>query len=75
MKSIVKIWYNFVQYNDGKEAGESYELHAIGVNGVIKITENIPGGVYGLAYYSIHFENGYEERIYNPNRVFFETIN
>lgn len=50
MKKIVKIWYNFAQYNDGKEAGETYESHAVGVNGVTEIKEHIPADVYGLSY-------------------------
>lgn len=74
MKKIVKIWYNFAQYNDGKEAGETYEVHAIGANNVSEIKEYIPSGVYGLPYFEINFQNGFQERIYTPNRVFYEPI-
>lgn len=72
MKTITKIWYNFAQYNDGNEAGETYELHAVGNNGVTEIKEHIPAGVYGLPYFEVNFINGFQERIYTPNRVFYE---
>lgn len=71
MIKITQIWFNWHQFIWDGEAGEKYQAHKVGENGVIKITENIPGDVYAMVYFEVHFEDGRIERIYNANRVFF----
>jgi len=75
MKKITKIWYNFAQYKDSHEEGETYEVHAVGINGVTEIEEHPCYGDGDKYFYYVRFENGNEEKIFNPNRVFFEPVN
>ncbi len=74
MKKITKIWYNFAQYNDGNEAGETYETHAVGAKGVIEIDEHTSYGEGDKYFFYVRFDNDNEEKIFNPNRVFYEPV-
>ena len=68
-KKCVKLWFNFVQCNDGTEAGEDYYIHEVGHNGVVSIDRQ---STQIHDFFVVKFENGSEEAIYNPNRAFFE---
>ena len=76
MKKITKIYYNWRQVSEtnsrGMESGEDFDLHTVGKNGVTEIEEHPACGEGDKYFYYVRFENGNEEKIFNPNRVFFE---
>ncbi len=65
----VKLQFNFVQRNDGEEAGEDYHEHEVGHNKVVNIERH---STQVHDFFTVKFEEGREEIIYNPNRAFFE---
>lgn len=64
----VKLWFNFRQVDDGELAGEDYDIHEVGKNGVAAIIDHmVVGGPF-----SILFNDGRSEKIFNPNRAFYQ---
>lgn len=82
---IVKITFNFVQYNDGTEAGETFELAEVGKVYPFGKKKDLETGKQiddnrrvklikqASSYYIIYFENMSFIRIYNPNMVYYEN--
>lgn len=85
---IVKITFNFVQFNDGTEASETYELAEVGKmfpfgkkkdpeTGKMVIDSRKIKAILESrckSYYTIHFEDKSKIRVYNPNMVYYENV-
>ena len=69
-RKCIKLHYNWFQVARGPdEAGEDYYMHEVGKNGVTEIKDHtLNDGTFYIA-----FEDGKSERIWNPNRAFYEA--
>lgn len=64
--NCLKLHYNWRQVGDDSgEMGEDYDFHEVGRHGVVTIRRD------NLDTYSVIFEDGRLEMIYNPNHAFF----
>ena len=64
---ITKLTFNWFYT---PEPGEQYEQHVVGVNGVVRIAEELPVEPGDRLCYVVKFNNGTKEIIYNPCRVY-----
>ena len=71
---ITKIYYNWVQVSDSRDAGCDWELAEIGEKDCVKIEEHKSQGEGDKWYYDIHFKNGDILRTFNPNEIVYEHI-
>lgn len=54
--------------------GEEYQSYAVGKRNVVEIKEHKALGEGDKWFYDVIFEDGSMERIFNPNRVFYEPV-
>ena len=71
MKKVIKLKYNWRQTNWDGEAGEDYDVFEIGQKGVISIEENEIQCYHYAFWFLIKFEDGTEQKVFNPNQVFY----
>lgn len=67
---IIRIDFNWFCTND--QDGEDWHRYEVGKKEIVKIEEHRSQGEGDKWFYDVHFSNGKMERIFNPNRVYFE---
>ncbi|WP_298845561.1 hypothetical protein [uncultured Clostridium sp.] len=77
MSNIIKINYNWFNYNDGNNQGEDYYTFEVGKSykkkgTVTEIREHPAVGEGDRWFYDVHFDSGAMERIFNPNHIFYK---
>jgi prolipoprotein diacylglyceryltransferase len=76
-KSVcVKLHYNWRQCGEANDMwGEDYDVYEVGKGSVTNIIlEDMPEGFIGGDIYSVIFEDGSYQTIYNPNQVFYKEV-
>lgn len=68
---ITRIDYNWRPVSDGEISGDDFELFQVGVNDVSEIEEHRAAGEGDKWFYDINFTDGRTERIFNPNKIYF----
>lgn len=71
MKIIYRIEYNWFASIEGEE----YREHEVGNNGVEEILEHTAYQDGKRWFYEVCFDDGHQELIFNPNRVFSKSRN
>jgi hypothetical protein len=69
MMKIISIDFNFAFTNESAEV----ETFTVGDKGCVEIEEHSAKGEGDKWYYDCHFEGGKMIRIFNPNRVDYDT--
>ena len=72
---ITTIVFNWFAINP--ESGEEFTSYKVGVDyrgrKVIEIIEHLPKGEGDRLWYDIIWDNGENERVFNPNQIFFTS--
>lgn len=75
MKKITRIDFNYHQTGSSDPnmgMDQCFETHRVGSSaGIKQITEHPAAGEGDKWYYDVYFNDGRMERIFNPNRVYF----
>lgn len=66
---VISITYNWRVVSDGCQTIDCADEYHVGQRGVIEIEEHPAMGSGDRWFYIIKFEDGHEEKIFNPNVV------
>lgn len=68
-------WHQNGSIQDSSGCGEEYYVYEKGKKGVITIHEYEPTNGNQVHYFTVNFEGGSMEKIFNPNRVYYKEFN